>query len=46
LYLAVIIDRFARNVVGWSMRPPLSRELALAALNDGGIIWHRKQKKN
>lgn len=32
LYLAVIIDLFARNVVGWSMKPTLSRELALDAL--------------
>lgn len=27
LYLAVVIDLFARNVVGWSMKPTLSREL-------------------
>lgn len=32
LYLAVVIDLFARNVVGWSMKPTLSRELALDAL--------------
>lgn len=31
LYLAVVIDLFARNVVGWSMKPTLSRELALDA---------------
>ncbi len=28
LYLVVVIDLFARNVVGWSMKPTLSRELA------------------
>jgi putative transposase len=32
LYLSVIIDLFARNVVGWSMKPTLGRELALDAL--------------
>lgn len=32
LYLAVVIELFARNVVGWSMKPPLSCELALDAL--------------
>lgn len=25
LYLVVVIDLFARNVVGWSMKPTLSR---------------------
>ena len=28
LYLAVVIDLFSRKVVGWSMKPTLSRELA------------------
>jgi putative transposase len=28
----VVIDLFARDVVGWSMKPTLSRELALDAL--------------
>jgi putative transposase len=32
LYLAVAIDLFARNVVGWSMKPTFLRELALDAL--------------
>lgn len=40
LYLAVVIDIFARNVVGWSMKPTLSRELALDALMMA--VWHRK----
>ncbi|MEB6412274.1 IS3 family transposase [Enterobacter vonholyi] len=40
LYLAVVIDLFARNVVGWSMKPTLSRELALDALMMA--IWRRK----
>ncbi|MCF1304751.1 IS3 family transposase [Raoultella ornithinolytica] len=40
LYLAVVIDLFARNMVGWSMKPTLSRELALDALMMA--VWRRK----
>ncbi|EMW1017726.1 IS3 family transposase [Serratia marcescens] len=40
LYLAVVIDLFTRNVVGWSMKPILSRELALDALMMA--VWRRK----
>ncbi|EMO3466442.1 TPA: IS3 family transposase [Klebsiella variicola subsp. variicola] len=40
LYLAVVIDLFARNVVGWSMKPTISRELALDALMMA--VWRRK----
>jgi putative transposase len=36
----VVIDLFARNVVGWSMKPTLSRELALDALLMA--VWRRK----
>jgi putative transposase len=32
LYLAVVLDLFARHVVGWSMQPTLERGLVLAAL--------------
>lgn len=32
MYLAVLIDVFSRRVVGWAMRPYLSRELCLEAL--------------
>ncbi len=31
LFLAVIVDLFARKVVGWSMKPTLVRELVLDA---------------
>ncbi len=44
LYLAVVIDLFARNVVGWSMKPTLSRELALDALLMA--VWRRKPSEN
>ena len=33
LYLAVVLDLFARRVVGWSMQPTLERGLVLSALN-------------
>ncbi len=32
LYLAVVLDLYARRVVGWSMKPTLARELVLDAL--------------
>jgi len=43
LYLAVVVDLFARKVVGWSMKPTLSRELAIDALLMA--VWRRKPKK-
>ena len=42
LYLAVVVDLFARKVVGWSMKPTLSRELAIDALLMA--VWRRKPK--
>lgn len=40
LYLAMVIGLFARNVVGWSMKPTLSRELALDTLLMD--VWRHK----
>jgi putative transposase len=40
LYLAVVIDLFARNVEGWSMKPTLGRELVLDELMTA--VWRRK----
>lgn len=40
LYLAAVVDLFSRKVVGWSMKPTLSRELALDALLMA--VWRRK----
>jgi putative transposase len=40
LYLAVVLDVYARKVVGWSMKPTLSCELALDALLMA--VWRRK----
>lgn len=40
LYLAVVIDHFTRNVVGWTMKLTPSRVLALDALMMA--VWRRK----
>lgn len=32
LYLAVVIDLFSRQVIGWSMQPRMETDLALNAL--------------
>jgi putative transposase len=38
LYLAVVIDLFARRVVGWSTSDRLHRDLALAALRKAVVV--------
>ena len=43
LYLAVVMDLFARKVVGWSMKPTLARELVLDAILMA--VWRRKPKR-
>lgn len=43
LYLAVVIDMYARNIVGWSMKPTLARELVLDALLMA--VWRRKPQQ-
>ncbi|MES1927209.1 ISEch10 OrfB [Salinisphaera sp. T31B1] len=40
LYLAVVVDLYARKVVGWSMKPTLGREVVLNALLMA--VWRRK----
>ena len=50
MYLAVVIDLFSRQVVGWSMRNDMSREIVIDALRmawfkrhpspGGGLIFH------
>lgn len=48
MYLATVIDVFSRRVVGWAMRPYLSRQLAIEALQRAldlrspgqGLIFH------
>lgn len=43
LYLAVVVDAFARRVVGWSMTNHLRTELVLNALNMA--LWQRRPEK-
>ena len=43
LYLAVVMDLFARKVVGWSMKPTLAKELVLDAILMA--VWRRKPKQ-
>jgi len=40
LFLAVVIDLFARNIVGWSMGPKITDDLVLDALTMA--YWRRK----
>lgn len=40
LYLAVVMDLFARKVIGWSMKPTLARELVLDAILMA--VWRRR----
>src|SRR5580704_14521109 len=40
VYLAVIIDLFSRQVVGWSMRPHMTAELVTDALR---MAWFRRR---
>ena len=45
LYLAAVMDLYARNIVGWSMKPTLARELVLVHSDQGsqygGDDWLR-----
>lgn len=43
LYLAIVLDLYSRQVIGWSMKPTLARELALDALLMA--IWRRRPKE-
>ena len=43
LYLAVVMDVFARKVVGWSMKPTLARDLVLDAILMA--VWRRRPKQ-
>jgi putative transposase len=42
LYLAVVLDLFSRQVVGWSMQSRIDRALVLRALLMA--VWRRKQE--
>ncbi|WP_156105189.1 IS3 family transposase [Pectobacterium wasabiae] len=44
LYLAVVIDRWSRAVIGWSMSSRMTAQLACDALQMA--LWRRKRPKN
>ncbi len=44
LYLAVIIDLWSRAVIGWSMSPRMTAQLACDALHMA--LWRRKRPEN
>ena len=43
LYLAVVMDLYARKIVGWSMKPTLAKELVLDAILMA--VWRRRPKQ-
>jgi len=43
LYLAVVLDLFSRQVIGWSMQSRIDRELAINALLMA--VWRRQPKQ-
>ncbi len=43
LYLAVVLDLFSRQVVGWSMKSQMTSDLAIDALLMA--VWRRKPKQ-
>jgi putative transposase len=42
LYLAVVMDLYARRIVGWSMKPTLAREIVIDAILMA--VWRRKPR--
>ena len=44
LYLAVVIDLWSRAVIGWSMSPRITAQLACDALRMA--LWRRKRPRN
>jgi putative transposase len=40
LYLAVVLDLFSRQVIGWSMQPQLTRDLVIQAVLMA--VWQRR----
>lgn len=43
LYLAVVLDLFSRQVIGWSMKPRMSSDLAIDAMLMA--VWRRKPQQ-
>lgn len=40
LYLAIVLDRFSCEVVGWSLKPPMTTDIVTDALT---TAWFRKK---
>jgi putative transposase len=40
-YLAVVLDLFSRQIVGWAMKPRMTADLAVDALLMA--VWRRKR---
>ena len=40
LFLAVVIDLFSRQVVGWSLREDMTRDIVIDALR---MAWFKRQ---
>ncbi|WP_212805436.1 IS3 family transposase [Pseudomonas sp. Eqa60] len=43
LYLAVVLDLFSRQIIGWSMKPQMTSDVAIDALLMA--VWRRKPKQ-
>lgn len=43
LYLVLVLDLFSRQVIGWSMKPQMTSDLAIDALLMA--VWRRKPKQ-
>ncbi len=43
LYLAVVLDLFSRQVIGWSMKPRMCSDLAIDAMLMA--VWRRKPQQ-
>lgn len=43
LYLAVVLDLYARKVIGWSMKPTMAKDLVIDALMMA--VWRRKPQQ-
>ncbi len=42
LYLVAVIDLFSRQVVGWSLKPHMRREMVIDALR---MAWFRRRSE-
>ena len=43
LYLAVVLDLFNREIVGWSIKPPMTADIVVDALT---MAWFRRNPES